>query len=116
MSSNRLILIFLGIIFLIIVILTSSRIAGTLRQKFSAFLPSMSVTTLTPTPTVTQKTFTPTPTPARQTGGTATANSTPNGEIPATGTSDWIWLLLGGSLLVGISLNRLSFNSSEKRI
>lgn len=106
MASNRLILIFLGFIFLIIVILSSSRIAGGLRERFGKFLPTTNTTTET-TPTLTMEAETPTPTLIPGT------TSTPSGEIPATGPAELAYLILGGSLIAGLALKRMSNTSVQ---
>lgn len=122
MTSTRLILIFLGFIFLIIVILTSSKISSALRQRFAAFVPSMKLANIqggTPTPTgffEMTLTLTPTPTTVIRSPGTKTSNSVQNTtkgglasrEIPATGPEDLVWLTLGGSLTAGVFLKKIS--------
>lgn len=119
MTTNRLILIFLGIIFLIIIILGSNRIATSLRQRFANFLPKVSPTVtleeVTPTP-ISFGSLKPTITPisSPKVAGTTTAKSTANSEIPATGPTDFAWLILGGSGLVGLALKKLTSNSLAK--
>ncbi|OGG00382.1 hypothetical protein A2Y99_00825 [Candidatus Gottesmanbacteria bacterium RBG_13_37_7] len=113
MTSNRLALIFLGFIFLIIVILTSSKIAGFLRTRFARFLPSNLKLTkqITPTPTPTVKLIlqpTIIPTVSLQSASSVgTRNkSSSNGEIPATGPAEISYLVLGGSMLGGFILKK----------
>lgn len=114
MSSSRLLLLFLILIFLIIVILSSNRIAGALRTRFGNVIPRLQ--------TITQRnTSSPTPTPPESMQPSATPASTQKGglgfvpsitpkaavnkpsEIPATGPMDVTWLLLGGSLSLGVT-------------
>ncbi len=106
MTSSRLILIFLGFIFLIIVILSSSKIAGALRERFGKFLPTANTTVeTTPTPTIEAETPTPSLIPG--------ATSTPSGEIPSTGPSELAYFILGGSLIAGLALKRISNSSIQ---
>lgn len=109
MTSNRLILIFLGVILFIIVGLSSRQIGGVLRQRFARFLPPLRPTTteVTPTPTfiIREEVPTLTPAPAVVYGGEKGA---PPGEIPATGPEDLLWLVLGGSFLIGVSLRKIT--------
>lgn len=106
MTSSRLILIFLGFIFLIIVILSSNRIAGFLRERFGKFLPANNTTVeTTPTPTSFMEGETPTPTLIPGT------TSTPSGEIPSTGPTELAYLILGGSLVVGLAFKKVSDSS-----
>lgn len=106
MTSSRLILIFLGFIFVIIVILTSSRIAGSLRSRFGGFFPTVNTTTteeISATPPPPAETPAPAPiTPP----GKEKVTSTPGGTIPATGPPEIMWFLLGASFLSGLSLRK----------
>ena len=107
MTSSRLILIFLGIIFLIIIILSSGKIAGALRERFASFIPNLKpAEELTPTPTVEMETPTPTITLSYP-----RPSSSQSGEIPATGPNNIVWLVLGTSLVTGIGLKKLSSGS-----
>lgn len=111
MTSSKLILIFLGFIFLIIVILSSNRIAGSLRTRFGKFLPSIkrSAETISPTPTPTFEVKAKAPTPTVVYGEKIGDSTTiPNGEIPATGPADLFYIVIGGSLLAGLSLKKLT--------
>lgn len=115
MTSSRLILIFLGFIFVIIVILTSSKIAGALRSRFGGFFPPINTTTteeISPAPTLVLS-----PDVRRDEGlveeEQIKVTSTPSGNIPATGPAEIMWLLLGVSLLSGLSLRKFSSNSRE---
>ncbi len=118
MTSSRFILIFLGFIILIIVILSSSRIASTLRDKFGNLIPpSLRLAKISPSPTpiLTQKTPTPSVYTKVISGGNNSSNNTfsrsrtssPE-QIPATGPEDIAWLILGGSFIAGISLKRIT--------
>lgn len=120
MLSNRLILIFLGIIFFLIVILTSNRISATLQERFGGFIPGLRPPTqeeITPTPTLSEEaemfpTQTPTTTPettaipmenrGEEKGGP------PIDKIPATGPFQLALLLLGGLLGVGVTLRKIT--------
>lgn len=103
MSSTRFILIFLGFIFVIIVILSSQKIAGSLRERFGGIIPFPKATTeeITPTPSPIIEEITPTPTTI------TVGSSTPSDEIPATGPSEVVYLLLGGSFLLGTFFKNL---------
>lgn len=106
MTSSRFILIFLGFIFLIIVLLAGNRIAAGLRAQFGKFLPSTKQTQITPTPTIGELSPTPTLTSSGQ-------GSTSSSEIPATGPENLVWLILGGSLLSGITLKKITATSER---
>lgn len=109
MSSSRLVLIFLGIILIVIVILSSSRIAGALKSRFGKLIPGLQFagTSLTPTPTPFQVSPTPTKTVTSNYSG-PTGKSTPNGSIPATGPAEVVWVLIGGSGAAGFLLRKFS--------
>ena len=88
MTSSRVILALLGIIFLFIVILSSSRILDTLRRRVG-LVPKQEVKEI-------QITITP-----------GQENSKDEGkEIPQTGPAAIVYLLLGGGLLSGIAIKR----------
>ncbi len=114
MTSSRLILIFLGFIFVIIVILTSNKISSAIRQRFGKYLPSTQVITegVTPTPTIVE--VTASPTPFDYSGNSSTNSSTPTGEIPATGPNDLMWLILVTSLIAGLSFKKFGSKSIEQ--
>lgn len=111
MTSSRLILIFLGFIFLIIVILSSKQIAKALRDRFGRLLPAAKVTTeeIAPTPTIIEA-ETPTPTPETKEQKETTSVK----EVPATGPNDMLWIVLGGSLIAGITLKKFTTLSLPK--
>jgi hypothetical protein len=110
MSSTRFILIFLGFIFIIIVILSSQKIAGGLRERFGGIIPFPKATNeeVTPTPSASGFEEETTPTPTLILG-----SSTPSGEIPATGPAEVAYFILGGSLFLG-ALLRKTTDSSPK--
>lgn len=114
MTSSRLILIFLGFIFFIIVVLSSNRIASFLRSKFGSLIPPLKPTTeeITPTPILGGVTPTPTPTPTSTVGNSRRNSSGAKGgqvdTIPATGPAEVAWLLVGGSFLIGVSFKKFS--------
>ena len=116
MTSSRLILIFLAFIFLIIILLSSNRIATTLRSKFGKMIPSLSPITenITPTPTFIEETPTPTltPTPTVVYGNTNKRSNNSTKSIPATGPEDLAWFILGGSFFSGIVLKRITAKKS----
>lgn len=113
MLSNRIILIFLGVIFLIIIILSSQKLSAGLKSRFSGLLPIVK-----PVPTVsieqdleTTPTLTPTPTlshfEATNTNQPTQKGGTPS-QIPNTGASALslgIITLMSGA---GIILKRIS--------
>ncbi|MBI2617674.1 hypothetical protein HYW55_06075 [Candidatus Gottesmanbacteria bacterium] len=131
MTSSRFILIFLGFIFIIIILLTSNRIAGALRSRFGRFIPSIFPITASGTPTPTNlaeviPTQTPPSTPTPYTsrfpigtqsttkgGVPQTAKSSTTNETPATGPESIAFVLLGGSFLTGSLLKRFSQKKSS---
>lgn len=115
MTSSKLILIFLGFIFLIIVILSSSRISAALRSRFGKMIPTIGTKTqdLTPTPTPTfEVTDTPTPSPTSVYGKGTTNRNNSGKNIPATGPADLAWLVLGGSFLSGVLIKKVIVRKS----
>lgn len=120
MSSSRLVLIFLGIILVVIVILTSNRIAAFLKSRFGNLVPPLKFsaveTTPTPSPTPTIRlTLTPTEIPTTTTKGGVkiyptmpTGKSTPTGQIPSTGPEELAYVLIGGSAGLGFILKKIS--------
>jgi len=111
MNANKAILFFLGFVFIAIVILSSKRISGFLRERLGKFIPFPKITaTITPTPTIFKVTPTPSATPTRAVSNntTGTYTGTAPSQIPATGPSELTWLLLSGSFLTGFSLKRIS--------
>ncbi len=109
MTSSRLILIFLGFVFVIIVILTSNKITASLRQRFGNILPATKVITEEITPTPIEEVVTLTPTPTYFTKN----SSSPNDEIPATGPNDFMWFILGISLITGLTLRNIKTEATE---
>lgn len=116
MTSSRLILIFLAFIFLIIVLLSSNRIAASLRTRFGKMIPSLTPITenITPTPSMSQETPTPTltPTPTIVYGNASKRSNNSTKNIPATGPADLAWLILGGSFLSGFVLKKIASKKS----
>ncbi len=121
MSSNKLALIFLGFIFLIILVLSSKRLAAFVRSRFGRYLPQttpFSALNTTPTPTQQLQKITPSPTKSVQSSpqvkGGETAKTVNNvktpGEIPATGPTEVVYILLSGSFLGGVALKKISFS------
>jgi hypothetical protein len=120
MSSSRLILLFLGFIFLIIVILSSARISTVLRERFAGYLPVIQSGNSNPTPTPTILEEIPSPTPTVITGTVSgktsfeKAKSSASNQIPATGPGEITWLIVSGSFLSGMVLKKLGSANSEK--
>ena len=114
MLSNRLILIFLGIILSLVVVLTSNRISAALRERFGGFVPGLILPAqeeITPTPTspqVTMKTLTSTPTVTPKPTIVPLEKGTPADKIPATGPSLMALILLGGTFVLGAAFRKLS--------
>ncbi|MBM3283255.1 hypothetical protein FJY90_03285 [Candidatus Gottesmanbacteria bacterium] len=115
MTSSKLMLIFLAFIFVIIVVLSSRQIGGALRARFGKYLPPLSPfsqeeLTITPSPSliITEPTSTPelTATPIGIYEGSQRSGSTQ--QIPATGPENFVWLILGGSFLAGVSLKKIT--------
>lgn len=109
MSSSRIILIFLGFIFVIILILTSNQISAGLRSRFGSFVPGLKPS---PTPTsslsfgnTVKPFYNPTPTLSVV---NSNLSSTPAGETPATGPENTVLVILGGFFVGGFALNKLS--------
>lgn len=109
MSSSRIVLIFIGFILIIIIALTSAKISGFLRDRFGKYIPVPKITNekITPTPTIIPVTLTPTASP-KPTVISRNGSSTPSNQTPATGPEDLVWVLIGGSLVLGITLKKLS--------
>jgi len=107
MTSTRIILVFLGFIFLVIIILSSNKIGAALRAKLGKFLPSVKppYEQISPTPTLIP-TFTPTPTIQKPNTISNGKNTTPSNEIPATGPESGVYIVLGGSLILGLTLKK----------
>lgn len=113
MTSNRVILLILAVIFLIIVILSSKRIADSLRARFGKYLPSPftiqqeAKTSTSPTPAkFAEINQTPIPTnvneqPAEKGGSTAT-------ETPKTGPAEYMWFAISGGAAAGLILRKVS--------
>lgn len=114
MSSTRTILIFLGFIFLIIVILSSGKIAGVLRDRFGKFIPGLTMSSGAKiTPTVTPlKTPTPTLTIAPNNQTAVKSPPTAPDEIPSTGPENIVYVLISSGFLGGWYLKKLSQTSN----
>jgi hypothetical protein len=111
MSSSRLILIFLGFIFLIIVILTSGQIAGALRSRFGNFIPGgTKVAGISPTPSPAKSPVKPTITPTSGAGNGAVYrnNKIDTNQTPATGPADLALALMGAGSGLGYLLRKIS--------
>ena len=114
MTSSRLILVFLGIIFLMIIILSSNRVIKGLRDRIGSFLPvgkpAVQKTIPTPSPTKVMISITPSSTQSPKAGTVQGEQTTKGGvkQIPSTGATEIAWLAIGGSSLVGYTLRRIS--------
>ena len=118
MVSNRLILVFLGIILLLIVAFSSNRLAQTFRSGLSRIFPQVKIGsgTITPSPTPTslgtlispilKNGFTPSDSEG-QTKGEQTTAPPQTDQIPSTGPTEITYMILGGSALVGIVTRHL---------
>lgn len=110
MTSTRLILVFLGIIFLIIVVLAGRRISTNLKNSLAGLnIPGFrgAQITLTPTPTVTGEAkggVVPTMTPVVL----EKKESSDNGEIPATGANEIAYFVISGGLIGGAVLRKVT--------
>jgi hypothetical protein len=110
--SNRIILVFLALIFVIVVILTRTRIVAGIQSRLGGIISGKPKTSaaqiLTPTPTQSSNRFvlydsiTPTPTVFYGKG------SSPAGQTPATGPADFLWITIAGSLTLGLILRYAS--------
>lgn len=127
MSSNRLIFLFLAIVLLVVVILSSKRIATTLRSLFGKYVPGVqNIEEVTPSPTLTPfptlKASSPTPisnriaspTPNLRKYPATTQKSSLSDTIPSTGPESVVWLLLGGGLTSGFTLRRWGSSKGKK--
>lgn len=109
MSSSRIILIFLGFIFLIIIILMSGQIAGALRSRFGNFIPGgTKVSDITPSPTKSPVKLTVTPTPGNGNGSVYRNNKINTGQTPATGPADLAYVIMGAGSGLGLLLRKIS--------
>lgn len=102
MTSNRMVLGILGIVFLVIVILSSSKILDSLRKKTGIFPKREEIKNTN---------ITATPIPLSDRNGANDKNNnestTFNGsETPATGPSALIYLLLGGGIFAGAAIKK----------
>ena len=113
MVSNRLILVFLGIILLLIVAFSSNRLAQTFRSGLSRIFPQVKIGSGTITPSPTPRSLGTLNSPAQnngftpdesegQTKGEQTTAPPQTDQIPSTGAAEIGYMLLGGSALVGI--------------
>lgn len=120
MTSSKLILFFLGFILLIIVIISSNRIADSLRTRLGKYIPGIKVAKISPTPRPTIEAETPTSTPTIVYGkdkgefARKDISTTKGGEIPATGPSEIVYIIMGGSLITGITLKKLTASTNRR--
>jgi hypothetical protein len=125
MSSSRIVLFLIGVVLLIVVILSSNKIGLFLRDKFNKIAPpSMKIAAgkITPTPsTIPNKNIlSPTPIKNTQTSQNSTNSkggviNTDNGEIPATGPGEIVWIIMSGSFFSGIALNKIASKDKGKK-
>ncbi|OGG06979.1 hypothetical protein A3D05_02390 [Candidatus Gottesmanbacteria bacterium RIFCSPHIGHO2_02_FULL_40_24] len=101
MASSRFILALLGLIFIVIVLLSSSKILESIRSRTGLLTQNNQVEDSTQAPA-----RTPTTVP---TGRDASENKTSpppeSKETPSTGPTEIIYLLLGGGLITGYFIN-----------
>jgi hypothetical protein len=114
MTSSRFVLVFLGFVFIVIVVLSSGRIAGALRSRFGGFFPTPNILsdsssqTLQSTPTPThapQPTMSPTNAP-KPTVTVTNRQSVPIRETPATGLETIFFITTSLGLGTGLYLRR----------
>lgn len=105
MSSSRLIFIFLGFILVIIVILTSSQIAGALKKRFGKVIPEAKVISENITVTPIEE---PAPSPTETPFYNGKKGGSVSNEIPATGPENIVYLMLGTSMAAGFAFKKLS--------
>lgn len=112
MLSNRIILLFLGIIFLIIIVLSSGKLSQGIKSKISGIFPGVK-----PVPTVNLGDITPTLTPsptvahfntAQAVKGTRTINSKNPTQTPDTGAGTLSLFILSALASTGLIIKRLS--------
>ena len=103
MSSSRISLILLAIIFLAVVVISSGKIIQNIRNKVP-FLAQQSKT----------ESGQSTPAPSVNPSVTKTAHNTNTQEqavspaqTPETGPNDWVYILLGGGLAAGLAVNKV---------
>ena len=117
MLSNKIILIFLGIIFLIIIILSSQRLSGGLKNRLSGLFPGVkSIPTVSPIPSTTPS---PTRHPTAISNAQEQIKNNQNGQngvsqIPSTGADPLSLALIATFASGGLILKRLS-SSREKQ-
>ncbi len=114
MMSNRIILLFLGIIFLIIIVLSSQKLSAGIRTKVSGIFPGIK-----PIPTVsmeaevsTSPKLTPTPTLSRFTASKMAANGKSPTQTPDTGAESLSFVIISLTGSAGIILKRLTLRKS----
>lgn len=107
MLSNKLILLFLAVIFIIILVLSSKSLSASFRSRFGNILPVIkAVPTLTPTPTPTIKiSLSPSPTPMSQFPSNQNNGSTAS-RIPSTGGNIFALIPLAIGAILGAKLRK----------
>ena len=113
MVSNRLILVFLGIILILIVAFSSNRLAQTFRSGLSRVFPQVKIgsgtITPSPTPQEVESLISQPPQDESQIKGEQTAAPPQTDQIPSTGAAEIGYMILGGSALVGILTRTLKW-------
>lgn len=104
--SNRVILIFLGVIFLIIIVLSSQKLSVGIRNKAAGLFPSIK-TVPTSTPEGASLSTTPSLTPTPTTAHFARNKNTPS-QTPNTGAGSLSLIILGVAGASGFVVKRLS--------
>ena len=101
MTSSRIILALLGLIVLVMVILSSGRMMDALRQRLGLLPKTNQVKD-------SQITATPTKAATDKDAEKAETVSFDGKEIPQTGPLEFVYLLLGGGLLAGFAIKKIS--------
>lgn len=110
MLSNRLILIFLGVIFVIIIVLSSQKLSAGIKSRFGGLLPATRpVPTLAvPLPQAAAQKLNPTPTLARFGNTNNKTVSSSVAQIPSTGPADLSLGVIASFAGFGLILRKLS--------
>jgi len=100
MNSNKLVLVFLGIIVVIIIILSSQKISNSLRARLGPYLPIKPAVSITPSPSPVKRVTYVTPTPVYN----SFINTSSADNIPSTGPEIINYAALLGLLAGGVGL------------
>lgn len=119
--STKIILALLGLIIIVILLLTSQRFTGGLRNRFSGLFPGIQQVekTTTPTPKPTSVAHMPTPTKIQLgTGRQTQTKGGPIAQTPDTGATEISFVMISSFGIVGYTLRRLTrnLNSPQSRL